>query len=67
MNIILLTSLPIAIALSTITSNNFYTNKITNTSISHFNKQISHYATNINNYLRNNPLNNTNNINTLNR
>jgi hypothetical protein len=59
MNMVLLTGLSVALALSIITSNNFYADKVTNTSINHFNKQASYYATNIiNNFLKNNPLNN---------
>jgi hypothetical protein len=40
MNMILLTGLSVALALSVITTNNFYVNKVTSTSIKDTNKQI---------------------------
>lgn len=57
MNIMFLTGLSVALTLSIITSNNFYANKTTNTSINHFHNQASYYAK-ISNHL-----NNINNIN----
>jgi hypothetical protein len=44
---LLLTVLAVALALSTISSDNFYANKVTNASINDFNNHISPYATDV--------------------
>jgi hypothetical protein len=41
MNMMLLTGLSVALALSVMTSNNFYADKVTTASINDFNKQIN--------------------------
>jgi len=47
MNMILLTGLSVALALSVMTTNNFYVEKVTNASINDFKDQTKTYASNI--------------------
>jgi hypothetical protein len=55
----LLTGLSVALALSVMTTNNFYADKVTNASINQFNNQVSNYAEN---NIISSPLNTINNI-----